>query len=49
MSSHRPYRAALGLEAALKEIELNKGKLFDHAVVDACIGLFRERGFTFLP
>jgi len=47
MSSHRPYRPALGLDAALEEIVLNKGKLFDPAVVDACIKIFRERGFNF--
>lgn len=47
MSSHRPYRPGLGLEAALEEITLNKGTLFDPAVVEACIRLFRERGFSF--
>jgi putative two-component system response regulator len=47
MNSHRPYRPGLGLDAALGEIELNKDKLFDPAVVDACITLFRERDFNF--
>lgn len=47
MMSHRPYRPALGLDAALGEVALNKGKLFDPAVVDTCIKLFRERGFNF--
>lgn len=47
MISHRPYRPGLGLDAALEEITLNKGKLFDPAVVDACIRLFRERDFSF--
>jgi HD-GYP domain-containing protein (c-di-GMP phosphodiesterase class II) len=45
MSSHRPYRAALGIEAALEEIEKNKGTLYDNAVVDACLSLFREKGY----
>ncbi|MDX8399900.1 MAG: response regulator [Gallionellaceae bacterium] len=45
MMSHRPYRAALGLTAALEEIEGNKGTLFDQRVVDACIKLFREKDF----
>jgi PAS domain S-box-containing protein/putative nucleotidyltransferase with HDIG domain len=47
MNSHRPYRPGLGIDAALGEITLNKGKLFDPAVVEACITLFRERDFNF--
>jgi PAS domain S-box-containing protein/putative nucleotidyltransferase with HDIG domain len=47
MSSHRPYRPSLGTTFALNEIEQNKGKLFDPAVVDACLALFRENGFCF--
>jgi PAS domain S-box-containing protein/putative nucleotidyltransferase with HDIG domain len=45
MSSHRPYRPALGIDAALKEIETNKGVLYDAAVVEACLTLFRDKGF----
>jgi HD-GYP domain-containing protein (c-di-GMP phosphodiesterase class II) len=45
MSSHRPYRPALGLKATLEEIENNKGTLYDNAVADACLSLFREKGF----
>ena len=45
MTSSRPYRRALGLEAALAEIESGKGTLFDPAVVDACVRLMREKGF----
>ena len=47
MASHRPYRPALGIPAALGEIEKNKGVLYDNEVVDACLRLFTERGFTF--
>ena len=47
MASHRPYRPALGIDAALEEIAKYKGILFDPAVVDMCLELFRERGFTF--
>lgn len=47
ISSHRPYRPALGIEAALKEITLYKGLRFDSDVVGSCVHLFRERGFTF--
>jgi putative nucleotidyltransferase with HDIG domain len=45
MSSHRPYRPALGIEAALEEIEKNKGILYDPDVAAACLKLFREKGF----
>ncbi|MDD5268062.1 MAG: response regulator [Methylococcales bacterium] len=48
MVSHRPYRPSMGLDMALSEVELNKGKLYDPVVVEACITLFRERGFNFL-
>ncbi|MDI9371365.1 MAG: HD domain-containing protein [Synergistaceae bacterium] len=46
MISHRPYRPALGLEAALKEIREGSGVLYSPEVVDACLELFEEqRGF----
>ncbi|HPD96721.1 MAG TPA: PAS domain S-box protein [Synergistales bacterium] len=45
MASHRPYRPTLGLEAALDEITLNKGKLYDPEAVDACLRLFREKHY----
>jgi PAS domain S-box-containing protein len=45
MTSHRPYRASLGIEAALEEIEKNKGILYDNTVADACLRLFREKGY----
>jgi len=43
MSSHRPYRPALGIDATLEEISKNKGILYDPEVVDACIKLFKEK------
>jgi response regulator RpfG family c-di-GMP phosphodiesterase len=46
MMSHRPYRASLGIDAALEEIEKGKGKIYAVEVVDACAKLFREQGFT---
>jgi HD-GYP domain-containing protein (c-di-GMP phosphodiesterase class II) len=45
MCSHRPYRPALGMNAALDKIGAGRGALYDPVVVDACIRLFRERGF----
>ncbi|HRV43979.1 MAG TPA: PAS domain S-box protein, partial [Smithellaceae bacterium] len=45
MASHRPYRPGLGIDAALAEIEANRGVLYDPLVVDACLKLFREKGY----
>jgi PAS domain S-box-containing protein len=45
MASHRPYRPTMGIEAALKEIKKNKGILYDDAVADACLRLFKEKGY----
>jgi PAS domain S-box-containing protein len=45
MASHRPYRPGLGIDAALNEIEKNRGTLYDKTVADACLRLFREKGF----
>jgi len=47
MSSHRPYRPALGIDKALEEISQNKGILYDPEVVDVCLKLFKEKGFKF--
>ncbi|MGB5217392.1 MAG: PAS domain S-box protein [Smithella sp.] len=45
MASDRPYRASLGVEAALDEIESNKGILYDTSVVEACLNLFLVKGY----
>jgi putative nucleotidyltransferase with HDIG domain len=47
MSSHRPYRPAQGMEAALEEIVQKKGRSFDPDVVDACCRLILQKGFAF--
>ena len=47
MSSHRPYRPSLGINLALKEINQNKGILYGPEEVDACLRLFKEKGFKF--
>lgn len=46
MATYRPYRPALGIDAALEEIEKNKGILYDINVVNTCVRLFREKGFV---
>jgi hypothetical protein len=35
----------LGIDAALNEIGKNKGTFYDNTVADACLRLFREKGF----
>jgi HD-GYP domain-containing protein (c-di-GMP phosphodiesterase class II) len=47
MASHRPYRAALGIEMALQEINDHKGGLYDPEIVGTCVKLFAEEGFAF--
>lgn len=41
MASHRPYRASLGMDAALTEIEAGSGTRYDPAVVAACVRVVR--------
>jgi PAS domain S-box-containing protein/putative nucleotidyltransferase with HDIG domain len=47
MSSHRPYRPALGIDVALEEISKNSGILYDPEAVDICLKLFKEERFKF--
>ncbi|HSW58284.1 MAG TPA: HD-GYP domain-containing protein [Dehalococcoidales bacterium] len=47
MSSHRPHRPALGLPAALKEIQQKSGLQYDRMVVDACLRLLNGGRFAF--
>lgn len=45
MASHRPYRAGLGIEVALSEIDSKRNILYAPDVVDAALRLFREKGY----
>lgn len=45
MTSHRPYRPALGIDAALAELILNKGILYDPEVVDSLVRLVKEKDY----
>jgi len=47
MSSHRPYRPAIGLATALEEIGRHQGRLYDRGVVQACLRLFWEKQYQF--
>ena len=40
MASHRPYRPALGLDAAMRRLEEGRGSQFAPPVVNACLDLF---------
>ena len=46
MASHRPYRPALGIEAALAEIQRGRGTAYDPVVADACMKLFKEKSYA---
>lgn len=45
MTSHRPYRPALGLYDTLNELESNKGKFYDIDVVDTLVKLVKEKNY----
>lgn len=45
MASDRSYRPTPGLEKGLEEITAHKGVLYDPAVVDACLRIFKEKDF----
>jgi len=47
MSSHRPYRPAMGVDKAFEEIQKNRGVLYDPCVVDATVHLFRNKELEF--
>ncbi len=47
MASHRPYRPALGIDRAMREISRNRGILYDPYVVDVCLHLLNRKGFSF--
>jgi PAS domain S-box-containing protein len=43
ISSHRPYRSALGTSKAIEEIESGAGKVYDPRVVEACVAVLTEQ------
>ncbi|MCB1307239.1 MAG: HD domain-containing protein [Leptospiraceae bacterium] len=42
ISSHRPYRPGRGVETAIVELRQGRGRLFDPAVVDACLQIIER-------
>lgn len=49
MSSHRPYRPALGIDVALDEIKNHRGIYYDPEATDACLRLFEKKGYELSP
>lgn len=49
ISTHRPYRPSLGIDVALDEIQNYRNTYYDPKVVDTCVKLFKEKGYTFSP
>lgn len=47
MCNNRPYRPAVGINAALEEIDRFKGTKYDSNIVEICIKLFKEKNFKF--
>lgn len=47
IASHRPYRPAKSVDSALEEITGNRAVLYAPEAADACVRLFREKGFQF--
>jgi len=47
MASHRPYRAALGIDKALVEIVRGKGRIFDPEAVKVCLAVFKGNRYQF--
>jgi len=47
ISSHRPYRPSLGMEAALEEIRNGRGIRYHAPSVDACLKLIRDEKIDF--
>jgi putative two-component system response regulator len=47
MASHRPYRAAKGIDFALNEISKRRGIAFDPQVIDVCLHLFNKKDYKF--
>lgn len=45
MAAYRPYRPALGLEAAMDEIISGRGQRYDADVVDACLAVLKRGDF----
>ena len=48
VASRRPYRASMGIDVAINIIQEGRGKFFREKVVDCCLKLFKEKGFSLI-
>jgi HD-GYP domain-containing protein (c-di-GMP phosphodiesterase class II) len=48
MASYRPYRPALGVDAAIREIIKFKGEKYDPQVVEACLRVYNKSEENYL-
>lgn len=49
MAAHRPYRPALGLDAAIAEVVRGRGSLYDPETADAAVRLVKDKGYVLPP
>jgi len=49
MATDRPYRRGKGIDAALEHLQDHRDSLYNAKVVDACLSLFRDQGYSLLP
>ncbi len=47
MSTFRPYRPTIGIDAAVEELRCWRGIRYDAEIVDICLALLLEEGFDF--
>jgi HD-GYP domain-containing protein (c-di-GMP phosphodiesterase class II) len=47
LTVHHSYRNSLPLDKALEEVSSRSGSKYDPDVVDTCLRLFREKGYSF--
>jgi HD-GYP domain-containing protein (c-di-GMP phosphodiesterase class II) len=47
MASHRPYRAAVGIDKAMEELNTKKGILYDEEIAVLCLDLFQKKKYEF--
>jgi HD-GYP domain-containing protein (c-di-GMP phosphodiesterase class II) len=45
LTTHRSFRNAFPLSEALENISSHSGSQYDPAAADACLRLFREKGY----
>lgn len=47
MLSHRPFRRAYDIDYAMRQMQIYSGSHYDPEVINACIRLFCDKGYTF--